>query len=131
MGRMRTGEFMLAHPELSPKNMVRHSGSSLIVGNADKGDRLRVKLVDGWEEDGNWGGYLQITRGDYKGYYLDSKDGWVHPYSSKYDPITFVDKGDWYEIRQTRDLNGSALITEGDTLRFRPSTPGHWHILDS
>ncbi|MFI1676045.1 hypothetical protein [Streptomyces sp. NPDC020607] len=103
----------------------------MIVGNADRGDRLRVKLVDGWEEDGNWGGYLQITRGEYKGYYLDSKDGWVHPYSSKYDPITFVDKGDWYEIRQTRDLNGSALITEGTTLRFRPVTPGHWHILDS
>ncbi|MFF9703586.1 hypothetical protein ACF1FE_20720 [Streptomyces griseofuscus] len=135
MGRLRTGEFSLyagSDSKVGEMGMVRLRDGYAVVGHSTHSEvpRLYVKVVDSWQEGGNWGGYLQVTRGDYVGYYIDSKDGWVAAYSGKYDPVTFVDKGDYYEIRQKRDLNGSALIIQDNKLRFRPQTPGQWSIFD-
>ncbi|MFJ9411397.1 hypothetical protein [Streptomyces sp. NPDC101393] len=134
MGRLRTREFSLyngSDPKAVEMGMVRLKDGYAVVGHSASGaSRLYVKVVDSWQEGGNWGGYLQVTRGDYKDYYIDSKDGWVAAYSGKYDPVTFVDKGDHYEIRQKRDLNGSSLIVQNNKLRFRPQTPGQWSIYD-
>ncbi|MEU2415193.1 hypothetical protein ABZ736_28035 [Streptomyces sp. NPDC013099] len=136
MGRMRTGSFMLYQgTHAHPKAMVRLEGTSLKVGTTgDFAPRLHVKLVDGWEKDGNWGGYLQITSDAYEGYYIDSSSGWLTPVSSKVDPITFFDRGDWYEIWQKDPEHDGRPITIADNeqLRFvKGATGDHFNILDS
>ncbi|MFI6530667.1 hypothetical protein [Streptomyces uncialis] len=132
---MRTGSFMLYKGDhIHPRAMVRLKGTSLTVGGTgDTGPRLRVKLVDGWEKDGNWGGYLQITSDDYQGYYIDSSNGWLTPVSGKVDPVTFFDKGDWYEIWQKDpEHDGRPLTTSESQLRFVKGAEAHkFNIADS
>ncbi|MFK3718856.1 hypothetical protein ACI2J9_04610 [Pseudomonas fulva] len=93
---------------------------------------LWVEVVDSWEKDGNWGGYLKIASAHLKGQYLDCKRGWVRPYSSKYDPVTFIDKGDYYEIWHKTPETGRPLSIEGGVLRFMDDKTniGQWNIKD-
>lgn len=93
---------------------------------------LWVEVVDSWEKDGNWGGYLKITCEHLKGQYLDSKSGWVRPYDKKYEPVTFIDKGDYYEIWQNTPETGRPLSIQGGVLRFMDDKKniGQWNIKD-
>lgn len=93
---------------------------------------LWVEVVDSWEKDGNWGGYLKVACEHLKGQYIDSTKGWVRPYSKKFDPVTFVDKGDYYEIWQREPGTGRPLSIEGGVLRFMDDKTniGHWNIKD-
>jgi len=93
---------------------------------------LWVEIVDSWEKDGNWGGYLKVACEHLKGQYLDSKSGWVRPYSKKYDPVTFVDKDDYYEIWQGDPGTGKPWSIEGGGLRFMDDKTniGQWNIKD-
>ncbi|MGV9267604.1 hypothetical protein ACWDRR_23430 [Kitasatospora sp. NPDC003701] len=95
---------------------------------------LWVKVADGgWEEDGDWGGYLQITSGgDLKGRWIDSSDGWVASQGSKVDGTTFYDMGTHYEIWQGTRQKGRPLVVEKDCLRFvAGATPGRFQIEDA
>ncbi|MFE3072516.1 hypothetical protein [Streptomyces sp. NPDC059247] len=95
---------------------------------------LWVKVADGgWEEDGNWGGYLQITSGGHlKDLWIDSIEGWVTSQGSKVDGTTFYDIGPYYEIWQGTKENGRPLIIENDQLRFvKGATPGRFQIEDA
>ncbi|MBK5002402.1 hypothetical protein IAE37_004678 [Pseudomonas sp. S31] len=93
---------------------------------------LWVEVVDSWAKDGNWGGYLKVACAHQKGKYIDSESGWLHVYSSKYDKVTFVDKGDYYEIWQRDYETGRPLGVEDGILRFMDdkSKAGKWNIKD-
>ncbi|MFE6274192.1 hypothetical protein ACFVQ9_36020 [Streptomyces goshikiensis] len=95
---------------------------------------LWVKVADGgWEEDGNWGGYLQITSGGHlKGLWIDSIEGWVTSQGNKVDGTTFYDMGPYYQIWQGTKENGRPLVVENDRLRFvEGATPGKFQIEDA
>lgn len=94
---------------------------------------LWVEVVDSWAKDGNWGGHLKVACAHLKGQYLDSKSGWVRAYSKKYDPVTFVDKDDYYEIWQGDAGTGKPLSVEGGVLRFMSDRTniGQWNIKDA
>lgn len=98
-----------------------------------QGPTLWVKVADGaWSKDGNWGGYLQVTCATDKGRWIDSSDGWVKTVSSKADPVTFYDMGDYYEIWQQTRETGRPLTVVGDSLRFGDrANPGKFNIQDS
>ncbi|MFE2297129.1 hypothetical protein ACFXAW_02930 [Streptomyces sp. NPDC059445] len=95
---------------------------------------LFVKVADGaWEEDGNWGGYLQITSGGHlKGKWIDSIEGWVTPHDSKLDGVSFYDMGTHYQIWQGTRERGRPLVVEGDTLRFvTDATPARFNLSEA
>ncbi len=93
---------------------------------------LWVEVVDSWAKGREWGGYLRVTCAHQKGKYIDSKGGWLHVYSSKYDKVTFVDMGDYYEIWQNDYKTGRPLGVEGNKLRFMDdrSKAEKWNIKD-
>jgi hypothetical protein len=91
-----------------------------------------VRCVDGWEQDGNWGGYLQFSGDAYKGKWVDSSDGWAKLVGSKADPISFYDMGDYYEVWQKRRENGKPLTVVGNKLRFvKNGEPAAFNIIDA
>ncbi|MFH8562065.1 hypothetical protein [Streptomyces sp. NPDC017988] len=97
---------------------------------------LWVRCVDGWEEGGDWAGYLQVACEHQKGRWIDSSDGWVKTVDSRdgCEPVWFVDKGDHYELWQGKDKR-RPLIRQTykgtDYLRFcLGDTPGHFVIRD-
>ncbi|MGE9839192.1 hypothetical protein [Pseudomonas sp. UM16] len=93
---------------------------------------LWVKVVDGWSEDGNWGGYLQITCVTDKDKYIDSSSGWAKPVASREDKVTFYDMGNYYEIWQGDRETGRPLTVQDECLRFtKGAIPGKWNIQDS
>ncbi|WPO69570.1 hypothetical protein [Streptomyces sp. KN37] len=97
-----------------------------------QGATLWVKVIDGWEKDGNWGGHLQVTCATAKGQWIESKNGWVSAYASKGDPVTFYDMGNHYEIWQQTRETGRPLVVEGDRLRFvAGATPGKFNLQNS
>jgi hypothetical protein len=99
--------------------------------NGERSASLWVTVDEGWEKDGNWGGYLRITCATHKNKYIDSKNGWVLPVSSKADKVTFYDMGNYYEIWQKDRDSGRPLTVEGNTLRFGDrANPGKWNIQD-
>ncbi|MFB7982770.1 hypothetical protein [Streptomyces vinaceus] len=93
---------------------------------------LWVKVVDGWEKDGHWGGHLQVTCRAQNGKWIDSSDGWVKPKSAKGDPVSFYDMGDWYEIWQgDRDNGGKPMVIHDNALRFvKDATPAKFNVQD-
>ncbi|WP_455355526.1 hypothetical protein [Streptomyces sp. SYSU K217416] len=151
MGYLRTEAFRIHSEEAG--SVLRFDGENVVVddsraertftyGTSDGGTRDKtvakdyaalpavwVEVVDGWEKDGNWGGYLKVNCVANKGKWIDSSDGWVKSVSSKDGPVTFVDKGDWYEIRQG-DIKGRPLVvSSGGRLRFNQgATPGRFNI---
>lgn len=97
-----------------------------------QGAALWVKVIDGWEKDGNWGGHLQVSCATAKGQWIESKNGWVGAYASKGDPVTFYDMGNHYEIWQQTRETGRPLVVEGDRLRFvAKATPGKFNLQNS
>lgn len=99
--------------------------------NGERNPALWVTVDEGWEKDGNWGGYLRITCVTEKNKYVDSSSGWVLPVSSKADKVTFYDMGNYYEIWQKDRNSGRPLTVEGNILRFvAGATPAKWNIQD-
>jgi hypothetical protein len=100
--------------------------------NGERSASLWVTVDEGWEKDSNWGGYLRITCATHKNKYIDSKDGWVLPVSSKADKVTFYDMGNYYEIWQKDRDSGRPLTVAGNNiLRFAAgATPAKWNIQD-
>ncbi|MBR7688843.1 hypothetical protein [Acinetobacter nosocomialis] len=97
--------------------------------NGERNPCLWVTVDEGWEKDGNWGGYLRITCATEKNKYVDSSNGWVLPVASKADKVTFYDMGNYYEIWQGDRNSGRPLTVEGDILRFvSGATPAKWNI---
>jgi hypothetical protein len=91
-----------------------------------------VRCVDGWDEDGNWGGYLQFSGKAYEGKWVDSSDGWAKIVDSKADPVSFYDMGDYYEVWQQRRQTGRPLTVVGDRLRFvKGGEPSMFNIQDA
>lgn len=163
MGWLRTKDFLIhTGPEKWTETTVRIDGNHLVVnepipevwakdsnGNIRKdykGDKIKgdpiseilpaawVKVVDGWEKDGNWGGYLQVTSECDKGKWIDSSAGWVVTVSSKADPVTFIDKDDYYEIWQHNKPDSSRPLTivNGNRLRFvEGAEPARFNVFDS
>lgn len=99
--------------------------------NGERNPSLWVTVDEGWEKDGNWGGYLRIVCATQQNKYIDSSNGWVLPVSSKGDKVTFYDMGNYYEIWQKDRDSGRPLTVEGNTLRFGDrANPGKWNIQD-
>ncbi|HEE6561394.1 TPA: hypothetical protein R7S29_001654 [Acinetobacter baumannii] len=99
--------------------------------NGERNPALWVTVDEGWEKDGNWGGYLRITCVTEQNKYVDSSNGWVLPVASKDDKVTFYDMGNYYEIWQKDRNSGRPLIVEGNILRFvSGATPAKWNIMD-
>lgn len=110
MGWLRTDKFMIYEGSYYESLRVpRFRDPDLIVAfyvpNAvtvvDQTAAAWFKVVDGWEKDGNWGGYLQIACETHKGRWLGSDgEGWATTKSSRSEaaPVRFVDKDDYYEI---------------------------------
>ncbi|TDM63356.1 hypothetical protein [Acinetobacter sp.] len=99
--------------------------------NGERNPALWVTVDEGWEKDGNWGGYLQISCVTQNNKYIDSSNGWVLPVSSKADKVTFYDMGNYYEIWQKDRESGRPLTVEGNILRFvSGATPAKWNIVD-
>lgn len=124
VAKVTKGQMVAQHTEMGPE-YLDHLGGKLRA-------TLWVEIVDSWEKDGNWGGYLKVACEHLKGQYLDSKSGWVRLYSKKYDPVTFVDKDDYYEIWQGDPGTGKPLSIEGGVLRFMDDKTniGQWNIKD-
>ncbi|MET3053935.1 hypothetical protein ABXV19_19310 [Pseudomonas alkylphenolica] len=113
------------------------------------------KVVEGWSEGGNWGGYLQISSVADNGKYLDSSgtwgssvtddinmhtsvnfkgdgNGWVAPADAKKSKVTFYDKGNYYEIWQVNGNSKRPLTVVNGQLTFvTGATPGKWNLQDS
>lgn len=84
-----------------------------------QGPALWVKVAsDAWEKDGNWGGHLQITCATSEGQWIGSSNGWMTPVSSPEEPVTFYDKGNYYEIWQKTRESGRPLTVQDGNLRF-------------
>ncbi|MDD9315039.1 hypothetical protein [Acinetobacter lactucae] len=99
--------------------------------NGERNPTLWVTVDEGWEKDGNWGGYLRITCVTEQNKYVDSSNGWVLPVVSKADKVTFYDMGNYYEIWQKDRDSGRPLTIEGNILRFvSGATPAKWNIQD-
>ncbi|MCU4708744.1 hypothetical protein [Acinetobacter pittii] len=99
--------------------------------NGERNPALWVTVDEGWEKDGNWGGYLRITCVTEKNKYIDSSNGWVLPVASKADKVTFYDMGNYYEIWQKDRESGRPLTVDGNFLRFvSGATPAKWNIQD-
>lgn len=99
--------------------------------NGERNPALWVTVDEGWEKDGNWGGYLQISCVTEQNKYVDSSNGWVLPVASKVDKVTFYDMGNYYEIWQKDRESGRPLTVEDNILRFvSGATPAKWNIVD-
>ncbi|WP_322977045.1 hypothetical protein [Acinetobacter pittii] len=99
--------------------------------NGERNPALWVTVDEGWEKDGNWGGYLQISCVTEQNKYVDSSNGWVLPVASKADKVTFYDMGNYYEIWQKDRESGRPLTVEDNILRFvSGATPAKWNIVD-
>ncbi|MFB8171440.1 hypothetical protein ACFC60_26210 [Kitasatospora purpeofusca] len=84
-----------------------------------QGPALWTKVASGaWEKDGNWGGHLQITCAAAEGKWIGSSDGWLAPVASQEEPVTFYDKGNYYEIWQKTRESGRPLVVRDGRLRF-------------
>lgn len=117
--------------DVAPAGTSYDSKKGEYYDNGERSASLWVTVDEGWEKDGNWGGYLRITCATHKNKYIDSKDGWVLPVSSKADKVTFYDMGNYYEIWQKDRDSGRPLTVEGNTLRFGDrANPGKWNIQD-
>lgn len=153
MGRRRTDSFIFYEgQQYSSSVTARFDGDNIVIDSSagishdpDKygsrsgsttamtlsgGPALHVKCIDGWDDGGDWAGYLQVVSAHNKGKWIDSSDGWVKAVSSKADPVWFVDKGDYYELRQG-NKKGRPLINSGGRLRFASgANPGRFNIRD-
>ncbi|RSS45913.1 hypothetical protein EF912_27950 [Streptomyces sp. WAC07061] len=153
MGHLRTGRFAIYEGQhYSHGSVVRFKDDYLYVTRQEAGTvevggvttparhvvdlqhepvAVWVKVVDGWSKNGNWGGHLQVDCATNKGCWIEgSNRGWAYAYSSKYGPISFVDKGDWYEIRQG-GIDGAPMTIQDNYLRFvSGAEPSHFNIRD-
>ncbi|MCG8969035.1 hypothetical protein [Streptomyces sp. CL12-4] len=148
---MRTEMFMIHEgPSYSSSVTARFDGEYVVIdSNAgvgydpDKagagsttsmvlkgGAALWVECIDGQTDGSDWGGRLKVACVTNKGMWIDSSNGWVKAVSSGAEPIWFVDKDDYYEIRQG-SKNGRPLVNQGGRLRFVDgATPGQFNIED-
>ncbi|MFB7216574.1 hypothetical protein [Streptomyces sp. NPDC056255] len=134
--RFKDGERFGTNEWVNPLYVLQGETLTAAAARASREQQptLWVKVADGgWEEDGNWGGYLQIANaGALKGSWLDSTDGWVTSQKSKDDGITFYDVGPYYEIWQGTRENGRPMIIEKDCLRFvEGATPDRFQVEDA
>ncbi|MFF3860051.1 hypothetical protein [Streptomyces sp. NPDC002209] len=135
--RFKGGGYLGTHQTADPvrwdserREFVARTESELMKA---EGVTLWVKVVDGWEKNGNWGGHLQVTCATGKGNWIESRDGWVGHLPSKGDPVSFYDMGNYYEIWQKTRETGRPLVVEGSQLRFSDdkSNPGKFNIENS
>jgi hypothetical protein len=151
VGRRRTDSFMIYEgTQYSSAVTARFDGDNIVIdssagigsdpdkGNAGSttsmtlngGPALHVKCIDGWDDGGDWAGYLQIVSAHNKGKWVDSSNGWVMAVGSKADPVWFIDRGSHYELWQGKNKN-RPLVNSGGRLRFAAgSNPGRFNIKD-
>ncbi|MFB0617964.1 hypothetical protein [Streptomyces sp. AGS-58] len=127
------GKWIAFDPSAGASGDVAKSGAGSTTAMTLTGaPALWVKCIDGWEENGDWAGYLQVACEHEKGKWIDSDDGWVKTVTSrdKCEPVWFVDKGDHYELWQGRTRR-RPLTREKNYLRFNlGATPGRFVLRD-